>query len=563
MASSERSPWPEPHATLALDRACRPPDVVGILPPPSPMPPERFLEAEPRSPSTGTTATPGRRTLPSDILEESSRRLRIACIVWAGLWSAGIAVNTLIAPRLGLAVGAVVPWPPIANVIAPVCILVSLGVYFYALRRRESHDRLVTLGLGYEVVLALGIGLVNQSNPEIQLAGRLSWICVLVLVHPMIVPSTPGRTLVAATIAASMDPLALGLAGLRGAALPPVALVAWAYAPNYLCALLAVLQSHIIMGLGRKVRRAREMGSYELEDLVSVGGMGEVWRARHRLLARPAAVKLIRPEMLGSTGEKDLLVQRFRREAEAAASLHSPHTIDLFDFGLTRDGTFYYVMELLDGIDLEQLVRRFGPLPPGRVVHLLSQACHSLSEAHAAGLVHRDVKPSNLFCCRLGEEVDWVKVLDFGLVKRVPRAGLALDAAEGSHLTRPDAATGTPAYMAPEAILGETVDARADLYALGCVAYWLLTGRLVFEFSGPLQAMARHLTGDPSPPSQASELAIPQPLDDLVLACLAKDPARRPTSASAVAERLASAGAEPWSAEQARRWWAAHLPRSP
>ncbi len=210
--------------------------------------------------------------------------------------------------------------------------------------------------------------------------------------------------------------------------------------PNYLCALIAPLISHIITGLGREVRKAREMGSYVLDDLIGAGGMGEVWRANHRFLARPAAIKLIKPEVMGAMTpeQRDVMVQRFRREAQAAAMLRSPHTINLYDFGVTSDGTFYYVMELLNGMDLQTLVSKHGPLPPGRAIYLLQQACESLSEAHERGLVHRDIKPANIQVCQMGDYCDWVKVLDFGLVKSlggdVPEAGL----------TAPDMVTGTP-----------------------------------------------------------------------------------------------------------------------
>ena len=201
--------------------------------------------------------------------------------------------------------------------------------------------------------------------------------------------------------------------------------------------------------------------------------MGEIWRARHRMLARPVAVKLIRPELLGvkTPVEAASLVARFQREAEATAALHSSHTIALHDFGVTPEGTFYYVMELLEGLDLETLVRRFGPVPPERAIHLLIQACDSLAEAHAAGLVHRDVKPANMLTCHFGLKWDFVKVLDFGLVKTAWSLG------DDDRLTSEGTITGTPAYMAPEAVLGaQAIDARVDLYGLGCVAYWLLTG---------------------------------------------------------------------------------------
>jgi len=213
------------------------------------------------------------------------------------------------------------------------------------------------------------------------------------------------------------------------------------------------------------------------------------------------------------------------------------------------------VMEFLEGMDLESLVRSKGPLPAARVIHILRQVCESLEEAHASGLIHRDIKPANIHIGRLGLEQDFVKVLDFGLVKSVadrsPEASLAT--AEG--LT-----PGTPAYMPPEAALGEVIDGRADLYALGCVAYYLITGHLVFESSNPMQMIARHMRDQPVPPSKRTELPVPPELERLVLACLAKDPNDRPRSAADLGRALGAIPAEPWSEEEALKWWTVNRP---
>jgi serine/threonine-protein kinase len=292
-----------------------------------------------------------------------------------------------------------------------------------------------------------------------------------------------------------MDPVGLLIARARGLELPPMALLVWTYLPNYICAVLAVLPSKIIAHLARKVSRARQLGSYRLVELIGRGGMGEVWKAEHRLFARPAAIKLIAGHGL-LEGSGQVAEARFRREAEAAAGLRSPHTIQLYDFGITRDRRLYYVMELLEGSDLESLVTRYGPQPPARVASILRQACRSLAEAHDRGLVHRDIKPANLHLGRLGLEYDFVKVLDFGLVKRDSRVR------EDVRLTAPESLSGTPAYMAPEMVAGDPVDARADLYALGCVGYFLLTGAMVFEGDNPLQLVLKHLQTEPVPPSR-------------------------------------------------------------
>jgi serine/threonine protein kinase len=287
------------------------------------------------------------------------------------------------------------------------------------------------------------------------------------------------------------------------------------------------------------------------------GGMGEVWRAEHRMLARAAAIKLIRPGALGAgEGSQSIeIVKRFEREAQATARLRSPHTIAVYDYGVAEDGTFHYVMELLEGFSLQALVDRFGPVPPERAVHMLRQACHSLAEAHAAGLVHRDIKPANLFACRLGLEVDFVKVLDFGLVKL---QGPQQTGAEA--LTVEGAFTGTPAFMPPEVALGATlIDGRADIYALGCVAYWLLTGTQVFPGGTALQMVLEHIRTEPERPSSRTDQAIPEALERLVMRCLEKKPAARPATVAELSSELAALDLEGrWTPERARGWWDVH-----
>lgn len=284
--------------------------------------------------------------------------------------------------------------------------------------------------------------------------------------------------------------------------------------------------------------------------------MGEVWRAEHRLLGRPAAVKLIRPEVVGRTETQETLDRRFEREARVTAKLRSPHTVTLYDFGTTSDGAFYYAMELLDGLDLENLVSRFGPQSSERVIHFLLQACDSLSEAHGKGLIHRDIKPQNLFASRLGLNYDFMKVLDFGLVQTPSPLG-----SSQTKLTLDGTTTGTPAYMAPEMSLGNPVDARSDIYSLGCVAYRMLTGEQVFQRDSSMAVLLAHIQENPEPPSQRTELEIPPELDRATLACLAKDPAKRPQTAQELARMLASVHLpQPWDSARAERWWSMHVP---
>ena len=261
--------------------------------------------------------------------------------------------------------------------------------------------------------------------------------------------------------------------------------------------------------------------------------------------------------MLGDGTARRVAIERFRREAQAAAVLQSPHTIALYDYGATGEGTFYYAMELLDGPSFEQLVERHGPVPAERAIHLLMQACESLAEAHTRGLIHRDIKPSNLIATRFGLDVDYVKVLDFALVKFHQVAD------RPATLTAPNLATGTPAFMAPEAALGErTADHRVDIYSLGCVGYWLLTGQFVFDDQSAARVMQRHITEAPVAPSRRTELPIPPELDTLILDCLAKQAGERPASAQLLRERLAVVPVEErWTADRARRWWDDHMPQ--
>jgi eukaryotic-like serine/threonine-protein kinase len=288
-------------------------------------------------------------------------------------------------------------------------------------------------------------------------------------------------------------------------------------------------------------------GMYELTDLLGAGGMGEVWKGRHRLLARPAAVKLIRTQ-----DQNPSVKARFEREAQVTASLQSVHTVELYDYGVTRAGVAYYVMELLDGVDLRELVLRDGPLPAPRVAYLTQQILDSLAEAHASGLVHRDIKPANIYVTQRGLRRDFAKVLDFGLVTL---AGNPIDAA-CVRLTDNGSMVGTPAYMAPERWLDDSAsDHRVDIYALGCVAYWLLTGREVFEAKTRFHMALLHATQTPTRPSQRTDVDVdvPESLERLIMACLAKDPDQRPASAIDLLHDLERTGiAQQWRPDETK-----------
>jgi transcriptional regulator with GAF, ATPase, and Fis domain len=295
------------------------------------------------------------------------------------------------------------------------------------------------------------------------------------------------------------------------------------------------------------------IGSYRLVRRLGSGGMGEVWLGKHRLLARPAAVKLIRHDVQPGTGHEEL-VRRFQREAQVTAGLRSPHTVQLYDFGVNDSGSFYYVMELLEGLDLQDMVTRFGPQPAERVIMFLRQACQSLAEAHRHGLVHRDIKPANLFVTTLGVEYDYLKVLDFGIVKHQPEH-------ESATLTARDVLQGTPAFMPPELVAGESpIDGRTDLYSLGCAAYWAVTGQLLFQAGSVAQMLMQHVNAVPLRPSQVSELPIPRQLETILMMCLEKDPAKRPSSALDLESMLAAVPLkEPWTTERAQTWWETHM----
>ncbi len=518
-----------------------------------------FLREGAASRSTGR---PTSWTLPPDLREEAARRVRAVALLYAAAYFLmGVLPMLLTAEGRTMFTGAPIQWIP-----ATVSIADALLLAWLVRSPRFSAAFKVYAGLAFQVFGSYGIAAAEYHHilaPIMYREGAgdfgLSWVTVWVLLFTIVVPATPRVALLSAAVSLSAVPVMYALGD--NVALTPVGFFLRLVLPCLGVLLMAYVGSRVVYGLGAAVSKAREMGSYRLVERLGKGGMGEVWRAQHRMLARPAAIKLIRPEVLGGeeAGTRELLLRRFEREAQATAQMRSPHTMALYDFGVAEDGTFYYVMELLDGFDLDELVRRFGPVPPARAVHFLRQICASLAEAHEAGLIHRDVKPANVYACRYGREVDFIKVLDFGLVKQDPAR------TEGAErLTAADVSPGgTPAFMSPEQVLGEVeVDARSDLYAVGCVAYWLLTGSLVFKGVTPMETLVMHVSRLPDPPSSRTTQPIPPDLEAIVMACLAKDPAERPQSADELAARLAMARVgEEWTREKARAWWEANRTR--
>ena len=313
----------------------------------------------------------------------------------------------------------------------------------------------------------------------------------------------------------------------------------------------AALQSSLLFGLRRRIREATRLGQYTLNEKIGEGGMGAVYRATHAMLRRPAAIKLLHPER---AGERE--IARFEREVQLTSQLRHPNTISIFDYGRTADGTFYYVMELLDGFDLDVLVQAEGALPAWRVLHVLSQVSGALVEAHGLGLIHRDIKPANVILTRRSDEPDVVKVVDFGLVKALSST------ADEPMATQANTITGTPLYLAPEAIKDpQSVDARADLYALGAVGYFLLTGQHVFEAKTVLEVCSKHLLEVPVAPSLRTTQLIPHELERLVMACLAKAPENRPDSAATFKQAVDACAAQtPHDRVAAGLWWQNRAP---
>jgi hypothetical protein len=500
--------------------------------------------------------------LPIDLVMQSVSRLRVLALLYAFVFFMVALFPALVVPQdRGRVLGSSILW-------APGVISISVALLVAALIRsaRLPLAAKVNIGLAFEVAGSYGIAAAEFLDPSsLAVKGSwtgLSWVAVWTALFTVVVPTRPRRALVAALGSVSAVPVVVGFAMAAGNAsftLEPWEFLFGLVFPYLFVVMMAYVAARVVYTLGSEVSRARELGSYRLVERLGQGGMGEVWRAKHLLLARPAAIKLIRPSLTadGRIGAFEDARRRFEREAQAIASLRSPHTVTLFDFGVSGDGAFYYVMELLDGLDAETLVRRTGPVPPERAIHLLRQVCHSLSEAESSGLVHRDIKPANIFLCQYGEDYDFVKVLDFGIVKATTAT-----AETGPALTREMTVHGTLAFMAPEQALGSPdVDGRADIYATGCVAYWLLTGQQVFTADTPMGLLLHHAQTPATPPSAKTDARIPSALDDLVLSCLAKDPAARPQTARELSRRLASIdGADDWTDARARAWWASYRP---
>ena len=510
----------------------------------------------------------GERTtaLPADLLNDAAARVRIVALLYAFTFFMAAFFPSLISSSQRQRLFA----DPINWLPGAISIAFALSIAWVIGAAHLRPRAVVPVSLLFEIASSYGIAAAEFLQPLNNLAGDPSWIglsfvAVWTLLFNVVVPTLPRYAVLAALASVTSVPVMVVVALTTfGPALDLVENAGGIFQafvfPYLLVVIMSYVGARVVYTLGKEVSRARELGSYRLVQRLGVGGMGEVWKADHRLLARPAAIKLIRASRLGDMPGviSDDTRRRFEREAQVIARLRSPHTVTLFDFGVADDGAFYYVMELLEGLDADTVVKRFGAMPAERAVWVLKQICHSLSEAESCGLVHRDIKPANIFMCRYGEDHDFVKVLDFGIAKAANQTSVADTA-----LTVVNVIRGTPAFIAPEQALGGVdLDARADIYSTGCVAFWLLTGDLVFTADTPMKLLMAHAHTAPEPPSAKTELPIPPELDALVLSCLAKDREQRPASARELLERLDAVRLEtPWTEQRAREWWTTHLPQ--
>jgi len=459
-------------------------------------------------------------------------------------------------------------WPPLTStpMLWHAAATLVFAFQWLACRRgRRSSKQLNSIDVGgtlLGIMLFGGLTLVEADGFQDSVAvsnGHAESLLIamitlaMVTTRAILVPGTARRTFWVSAAAGCVAPFVAYVITVRTtsdvqlAAKPWLPLVAGAYVAMWstLTVTVATVAAKVIYGLSQRVREVATVGQYTLEEKIGEGGMGVVYRARHALLRRPTAVKLLRHDVAGPRN-----VHRFEREVQLTSGLTHPNTIAIYDFGHTPEGVFYYAMEYLDGITLEDLVAHSGALPVARVVHLLKQLCGALVEAHSVGLIHRDIKPANVMICVRGCVPDQIKVVDFGLVKEHA-------ADESAAESRTSALVGTPLYLAPESITDPgRVDARVDLYAVGAVAYFLLVGAPVFKGRTLIEICAQHLHGTPVPPSLRTEQVIPPALEDLVLSCLQKVPAARPATAAEILATLNDLTLpQPWTSENALEWW--------
>ncbi len=449
----------------------------------------------------------------------------------------------------------------------------SILFYFLVNQKGLSTNYLINVSLVYEVVTSYifsCIQTVDKYTGDYTPRQILAWTAAWIIVFPLVVPCSPRKTFIAATCSVLTVLLAIQTGDYFFESNPSPHLYRDTLVIYSIVIVFACFCSDLVYKLNWQVAKERQKSSYELLDLLGEGNMGSVWHVRHRMLHRPAAMKVISAKYLNNKDQEkeSMLHLRFEREAQATASLCSPNSIILYDFGLMDDGSFFYVMELLEGQDMQFLTKNFGTISAERTVYFLLQICDSLSDAHAKGLIHRDIKPANIMVCKYGVKYDFIKVLDFGMVKQQKQELENLDEIsdtdnkpsftdnEDTTLTQPGAISGTPAFMAPEMAQKKHVDGRYDIYSLGCVAYWLLVGELLFPGKSMMGTLVAHLRTKPTPPSEKMDAPIPQELDRIILWCLEKDPDKRPQTAEELAKSLRQIKFEdPWDQDKAKSWW--------
>lgn len=378
------------------------------------------------------------------------------------------------------------------------------------------------------------------------MAGNMPWF-FLILLYGMFIPNTWKRCAIVVGLMA-VTPIVLVFATYYDSEIPG------AYLPQFgtvivlsMACAMAIFGSYRISELHREAHQARRLGQYQLHRKLGSGGMGEVYLGEHLLLKRTCAIKLIRPEQAGDP----TTLSRFEREVQAMATLTHWNTVEVYDYGRTADGTFYYVMEYLPGLSLQELVEEYGPLPPARAIHFLKQLCAALKEAHAIGLIHRDIKPSNVIACQRGGIHDVAKLLDFGLVQDIGTFKGAND-----KLTMQGAILGSPNYISPEQASGKSgIDARSDIYSLGALAFFLVTGQTPFVRETAMELLAAHMKDEPTLPHRLRP-ELPQDLEEVILMCLRKNPEERFSDAESLELALAACDcAERWDEYRAREWW--------
>ncbi|MDA3962667.1 MAG: serine/threonine-protein kinase [Planctomycetota bacterium] len=495
---------------------------------------------------------------PSDFMDRAAHRLGrgalVLCIFFSGLAALTVLVPWLLDTERR---GPVVIISDLA--LAALCGLVAVTI----LRKRINTAFAIRLGVALELAGALLLSLFIYMTPLSQVTdlSGLSGVSVWVLVMPFLVPVPPRRRAVLSLSAASMPLLVLGvLDPMFGYGSPSVEQFTQVALSNWLTGILGLAISAQINTWGTEIAKARHeaemLGSYQLIEKLGEGGMGEVWLAQHRMLARPAAVKFIRQ----GKAPNQHAVERFEREARATAQLTSPNTVRIYDYGVDESrGEFFYVMEMLDGLDLDTFIDQYGPMEPPRAIHIAIQICKSLAEAHDHGLIHRDIKPANIYLCAQGGEHDVVKVLDFGLVLHDRRRSTANQ--PKARLTEDGLVTGTPGFMAPEAARGkDDLTHSVDIYSFGCLLFWLLTGQPIVEEAGrtAMDVLIAHIKEAPRRASAFTSHSIDPALDAVIQDCVAKDPAERPTDMRQIAARLAACAEATWTENAAREWWANH-----